>query len=126
MPSPTYDHLEQFVIGDMKVQPNVKCEYVNGQVLVPYLQVYNAAYDQTTLDPSLDISFAIKSGDRVVQQIEDRKGKTVQFTSGLRVVIVDGIPIKDMAPGKYTLAINVLDRISNKTLTANADFQVVK
>jgi GWxTD domain-containing protein len=123
---PTYEQLEQFVIGDMKVQPNVKSEYVNGQLLVPYLQIYNTAYDQTTLEPSLQISYIIKSGDKIVRDIEDAKGRTVQFTSGQRVVIVAQIPVKDMTPGKYSLEIKVLDRISNKSLTANADFQVAK
>lgn len=123
---PTYDQLDQFVIGDMKVQPNVKSEYVNGQVLIPYLQVYNTAYDQTTLEPSLQISYLIKSGDKVVRDIEDTKGRTVQFTSGLRVVVIAQIPVKDIPVGKYSLEIKVLDRITNKALTTNADFQVVK
>ncbi len=123
---PTYDQLDQFVIGDMKVQPNVKSEYVNGQVLIPYLQVYNTAYDQTTLEPSLQISYLIKSGDKVVRDIEDTKGRTVQFTSGQRVVVIAQIPVKDIPVGKYSLEIKVLDRITNKALTTNADFQVVK
>jgi GWxTD domain-containing protein len=123
---PTYEQLEQFVIGDMKVQPNVKSEYLNGQALMPYLQVYNTAYDQTTLEPSLQISYLIKSGDKVVQDVEDTKGRTVQFTSGQRVVIVAQIPVKDLTVGKYSLEIKVLDRIANKTLVTNADFQVVR
>jgi GWxTD domain-containing protein len=123
---PTYDQLERFVIGDMKVQPNVKAEYYDKQVLIPYLQVYNAAYDETTFEPSLQISYLIKSGDKVVQDIEDTKGRTVQFTSGQRVVIVAQIPVTNVPIGKYNLEIKILDRISNKTLTTNADFQVIK
>jgi hypothetical protein len=93
---------------------------------VPYLQVYNAAYDQTTLEPSLQISYIIRSGNTIVRDIEDAKGRTVQFTSGQRVVIVAQIPVKDMPIGKYSLEIKVQDRISNKTLTTIADFQVAK
>lgn len=122
----TYDQLERFVIGDMKVQPNVKSEYVNGQVLLPYLQVYNAGIDQTTLEPSLQISYLIKSGDKVLEDVEDTKGRSIQFTSGQRVVIVRGIPVANMAPGKYTLEIRIFDRIAGKTLVTGADFQVVK
>jgi len=122
---PTYDKLEQFVIGDMKVQPNVKAEYYNGQTLVPYLQIYNAMMDQTTLEPSLQISYKIKSGDKVVEDVEDPKGKTIQFTSGVRVVIVAGIPVKNLQPGKYYLEIAVTDKIANKTLITGSDFQVV-
>jgi GWxTD domain-containing protein len=123
---PTYDKLEQFVIGDMKVQPNVKCEYINGQSLIAYLQVYNTAYDQATLEPSLQISYIIKSGDKVIQDVEDQKGRSVQFTSGLRVVIVRQFQIANMAPGKYHIDISILDKISNKTMLTGADFQVVR
>ncbi len=34
---------DPFVIGDLKVMPNVKAEYAAGQHLIAYLQVYNAA-----------------------------------------------------------------------------------
>jgi GWxTD domain-containing protein len=122
---PNYENLEQFVIGDMKVQPNVKAEYYPGQALIPYLQIYNATIDQTTLEPSLQISYLIKAGDNVVVDFEDAKGRTVQFTSGQRIVIVGQIPIKNLDPGKYVLEIKIVDRIANKTLVTNADFQVV-
>jgi GWxTD domain-containing protein len=122
---PNYENLEQFVIGDMKVQPNVKAEYHDGQVLIPYLQIYNAEIDQTTLEPSLQISYLVKSGDQVVLDVEDIKGRTVQFTSGQRVVIVGQIPVKNLGLGKYTLEIKVFDRIANKTLVTGTDFQVV-
>jgi len=122
---PNYENLEQFVIGDMKVQPNVKCEYYEGQVLIPYMQIYNAEIDQTTLEPSLQISYLVKSGEKVVLDVEDTKGRTVQFTSGQRIVIVGQVPVKNLAPGKYTLEIQVVDRIANRSLTASADFQVI-
>ncbi len=121
----TYDQLEQFVIGDMKVQPNVKCEYVEGQILIPYLQIYNAQEDQTTLEPSLQVSYTVKSGQRIVMDLEDLKGRTVQFSSGARVVIVGQIPIRNMEPGKYQLEVKIFDRIANRSLITNADFEVV-
>jgi hypothetical protein len=62
----------------------------------------------------------------VIQDIEDAKGKTVQFTSGQRVVIVAQIPVKDLPMGKYSLEVKILDRIANKTLITNAEFHVVK
>lgn len=124
--NPTYDQLEQFIIGDMKVQPNVKREYRIGQVLIAYLQTYNTAFDQTTFEPSLKVSYQIKSGEKIVQNVEDEKGRSVQFTSGERVVIVRAFQIVDMEPGKYQLDIQVVDKIANKTLTSSTDFEVIK
>jgi GWxTD domain-containing protein len=123
---PNYERLEQFVIGDMKVQPNVRCVYrQSGDVLIPYLQVYNAAFDQTTLEPSMQISYKIKSEGNLVQTQEDLMGRSIQFTSGQRIVIMAQVPVRNLEPGRYRLEITILDRIANKTLVTGADFQIV-
>jgi len=119
------DQMGQFVIGDLKVQPNVKAEYHAGQQLIPYVQVYNARIDQTSLKPSLEITYTIKSGDKVVEELKDLKGDSVQFFSGLRVVVLGKIPLKGFPPGKYSLSVNVSDLISNRTISTNTDFKVV-
>ena len=124
-PVPTnVDQLEQFVIGDMKVQPNVTAEYASGQNLIPYLQVYNASIDQTTLEPSVEITYDVKSGEKVLEELRDTTGSTVQFFSGQRLVVVSRIPLKSVAPGQYQLDIKILDRISNRSLVASAPFKV--
>jgi hypothetical protein len=125
-PVPTnVDQLAQFVIGDMKVQPNVTTEYRDGQNLIPYLQVYNAGIDQTTLEPSVEITYEVKSGDKVLEEVKDAAGSTVQFFSGLRLVVVSRIPLKSVAPGDYQLEIKVLDKIANKTMVVSTPFKVI-
>jgi GWxTD domain-containing protein len=118
------DQLEQFVIGDLKVQPNVKAEYRLGQNLIPYMQVYNATIDQTSLKPSLEIIYTIKADGKVVEELEDLAGNSVQFFSGQRVVVLGKIPLKALAPGKYSLEVKVADLISNRSVVAAADFKV--
>lgn len=119
------DQLQQFVIGDMKVQPNVTAEYKPGQNLIPYFQVYNATIDQTTLEPSVEITYGVKSGDRVIEEIKDAAGSTVQFFSGQRLVVVSRIPLQTVAPGEYLLDVRVHDKIADKTLLVSAPFKVV-
>jgi GWxTD domain-containing protein len=118
------DQLEQYVIGDLKIQPNVKCEYVPGQFLIPYMQVYNATLDQTSLKPSLEITFTLKSGGKVLEALQDLAGDSIQFFSGQRVVVLGKIPLKSVAPGKYELEMKIVDRISNRTLLNSAAFRV--
>ncbi len=120
----TSDQLEQYVIGDLKIQPNVKSEYVDGQYLIPYMQVYNATLDQASLKPSLEITYTLKSGGKVIEALEDLAGNSIQFFSGQRVVVIGKIPLKAVAPGKYALEMKVVDRISNRTLVSSADFRV--
>jgi GWxTD domain-containing protein len=118
------DQLGQFVLGDLKVQPNVKAEYTPGQNLIPYVQVYNATIDQTSLKPALEITYTIKSGDKVIEELKDNAGDSIQFFSGQRVVVLGKIPLKEYAPAKYTLTIQVTDKISSRTVTVSADFKV--
>jgi GWxTD domain-containing protein len=118
------DQMGQFVIGDLKVQPNVKAEYVAGQNLISYFQVYNATIDQTSLKPSLEITYTIRQGDNVIEELKDVSGDSVQFFSGVRVVVLGKLGLKTLAPGKYILSIKVTDQIANRSLVANTDFKV--
>jgi hypothetical protein len=88
------------------------------------MQIYNASLDQTTLKPSVEVSYTVKSAGKVVEKLTDLAGESVQFFSGQRVVVLGKIPLKEIAPGKYTLEVQILDRISNRTLTTVADFKV--
>ncbi|HYK90046.1 MAG TPA: GWxTD domain-containing protein [Acidobacteriota bacterium] len=118
------DQLAQYVIGDLKILPNVRSEYYPGQFLIPYLQIYNAQIDQTSLKPSLEVTYTVKSGGKVVEDFKDNAGDSIQFFSGQRVVVLGKIQVKGLAPGKYSLDINVLDKIANKSVTAATDFKV--
>jgi len=123
----TSNQLDRYVIGDQKIQPNVKSEYYPGQNLLSYVQVYNATIDQTTLTPSVEVIYSIKTSEgKVMEQLQDLAGKSVQFFSGQRVVLIKQTTLKDLAPGKYTLAIKVTDLISKQTVDCQTDFKVVE
>jgi hypothetical protein len=122
---PTYSNeLEQYVIGDLKILPNVKSEYIAGQDLIPYMQIYNATLDQASQKPSLEVTYTVKSAGEVVEEQKDLTGRSVQFFSGQRVVVIGTIPLQKIAPGKYTLTVTVLDKISNRTVVTETGFSV--
>ena len=124
-PVPTNtDQLEQFMLGDLKVQPNVRSEYTLGQQLIPYVQVYNATIDQTSLKPEIEVTFTVKLAGKVVESLQDLSGTSVQFFSGQRIVVIGKIPLKEIAVGKYTLEISVTDRISSQSAMASTGFSV--
>ena len=120
----TSDQLQQYVIGDLKIVPNVSAEYVTGQNLIPYVQVYNIAIDQTSLKPSMEVTFTVKKDGKVVDEYKDLAGKYVELFSEKRVVLLGSIPLKAAAPGKYTLEVKVVDNISNRTISTSTDFKV--
>ncbi|MBN1567692.1 MAG: GWxTD domain-containing protein [Acidobacteria bacterium] len=118
------DQFEQYVIGDMKILPDVKSEYLPGQALFPYMQIYDMQIDQTTQKPSLEVSFAIKKDGNVVEETPGTASNSEQFFYGQRVVLLGRIPLKHLEPGKYQLEIKVQDKISNRTVVTSTDFKI--
>jgi len=90
------------------------------------MQIYDMQIDQTSQKPSLDVTFTIKSKGDVVEEIPGTPENSEQFFYGQRVVLLGRIPIKNTAPGKYTLEIKVLDNISNRTFTTSTDYKVLE
>lgn len=120
------DRLDQYVLGDLKIVPMVHTEYLPDQNLIPYMQIYNAAIDQTTMKPSLEVTYTMKKGDKILAQVEDNSGTTIQLSSGERVVLLAQIPLDNIMPGDYTLEISVLDAIANRTHVASTNFKVIE
>jgi GWxTD domain-containing protein len=118
------DQLQQYVIGDMKIVPNVKAEYLPDQNLFVYMQIYNMEIDQTNQKPSLEVTFTVKDGEKVLEELNGTAMNSEQFFYGRRVVLLGKIPLKDRTPGKYTLEIKVLDRIANRTISTSTAFTV--
>jgi hypothetical protein len=118
------DQLQQYVIGDMKIVPNVKAEYLPGQNLIPYMQIYNMEIDQTSQRPSLGVTFTVKNDGKVMEELTNTPINSEQFFYGQRVVLLGKIPLNGVAPGTYTLEIKVLDNIANRTISTSTDFRV--
>jgi hypothetical protein len=118
------DQLRQYVIGDMKILPNVTAEYLPGQNLIPYMQIYNMDIDQTNQKPSLDVTFIIRNGEKVLGEFKSSPTNSEQFFYGQRVVVVGKIPLNAVSPGKYKLEIRVVDNISSKKVSTQTDFMV--
>jgi hypothetical protein len=108
----------------MKVLPNVRAEYLPGQNLISYMQIYNMAIDQTSLKPSLDVTFILRNEGKIVEEVKSHPDNSAQFFYGQRVVVLGKIPLNAVAPGKYTLELKVLDNIANRTISTMADFKV--
>ena len=120
------DRLDQYVLGDLKVVPMVNPEYEPDQNLIPYVQIYNVAIDQATLEPSIEVTYTLKREGKVVAEVKDLKGSTIQLFSGERVVLLAQIPLENIAPGDYTLEITVQDDIANRSHKISTDFKVVE
>jgi GWxTD domain-containing protein len=118
------DQLQQFIIGDMKIVPNVRSEFKPGDNLLPYMQIYNMQIDQTNQKPSLDITFIVRNNEKVLVEAKGTAENSEQLFYGPRVVLVGMIPLKTLATGTYKLEIKVLDNIANRTLSTSTPFTI--
>jgi GWxTD domain-containing protein len=114
----------QFVIGNVKVIPNVSGAYKRGQDVGIYMQIYNAGIDQTTLRPSVDVEYVLmKDGKEIGKQAEDWSGLS---DSGQRLTLARLMQTGGLAVGAYEVAVRVRDRVSGQTLSPSAKFTVVE
>ena len=115
---------DMFVLGDVHVRPSLLKSFSRTKTLGVYLQVYNAAFDQASLKPSLKARYKVSRGEETVIDMTDEAGESIQFSSGQRVVLIANLPLNNLEPGKYSLEVEIHDRITDQRVTTRDKFQV--
>ena len=114
---------EMFVLGDLHIRPSLDKVFYASDELNLYLQVYNAAFDQTTMRPSLKLDYEIRRDGRPVEAVEDQ-GESVQFLSSQRVVIVRPFSLNELETGHYEIVLTVTDLIQEGEVRVSDRFEV--
>jgi 5-hydroxyisourate hydrolase-like protein (transthyretin family) len=113
-----------FAIGATKVIPNLTGEFRRGQPVGIYLQVYNAAIDQTFLRPAVDVEYVVsKDGKELSKQVEDWREVN---DAGHRLTLKRLIDTRTLANGEYKIEVRIHDRVTNQTITPSSTFTVIK
>lgn len=116
----------QFIIGKFKVVPNVSNTYRVGTPIQVFMQVYDAAMDQTTLRPTVDVEYVLMKDGKEVKRIARTDADKLFDLSGTQLAYGMSIPTDALAPGDYTLQVRVTDRVAGKTLTPDTDLTIVQ
>ena len=116
---------EMFVIGDVKVRPSANRRFRDNGSLGLYFHLYNVALDQSTLRPSLEISYGIVHDGQVVRQVVDRDGASIEYFSQDRVVVVRKLPLDGLPSGAYQVRIQASDRTAGRSVELTAPFHIV-
>lgn len=112
-----------FAIGPYKVVPNVSGTYTRGESVGIYLQVYNAAMDQTTLRPSVDVEYILmKDAKELSRKREDWSDIN---DSGHRLTLTEFIDTKSLSAGEYEIRVLITDHITRETISPTAKFTIV-
>jgi hypothetical protein len=118
------DSSKQFVIGDLKIIPNLSGVFERGQDVGIYMQVYNAGLDQTTLRPAVDVVYILtKDGKEVMRQAEDWSSIS---DSGQRLTLARLFPTSNIPPGQYEVVVHVKDRVGGEMIENRARFSIKK
>lgn len=116
--------IDQFTIGTTKVLPSLSGVFHLNQPVGIYLQVYNAAIDQTTLRPAADVEYVLlKDGKELGKQLEDWRQIN---DAGRRLTLTRFINTQTLAPGDYQLQVRIHDQITGERLTKSATFTIVR
>lgn len=113
-----------FVIGTTKVLPNLSGEFHIGQPVGIYLQVYNAAMDQTLLRPAVDVDYVLlKDGIEISKQSDNWREIN---DAGLRLTLTRLIDSRALAVGEYQIQVRIHDRVTQQSITPSTSFTVVR
>jgi GWxTD domain-containing protein len=105
---------EMFVIGDLKVVPNMAKTFSRGKPLGLYFQIYNAKIDQSSLQPALRIAYKLLKDGKLFKQTTDQQGDSIQYFSDDRVVVTKLLSVDALPAGPYRIMVEIADQLSGE------------
>jgi len=111
-----------FVIGGTRVRPRVDDKFTREQNLGIYMQVYNLGLDTKTHKPSADITYDISRDCKSVLSRTEDAAKMPN--AGAQVTLEKTMPLQSLAPGRYTVNIQVKDKVKNQTIAPSVAFEL--
>ena len=110
------------MIGTTKVIPSLSRVFHRNDPVGIYLQVYNAAIDQTTLRPAADAEYVLlKDGKELNKQVEDWHQID---DAGQRLTLTRLIDTRSLASGEYEIQVRIRDHVSGQTIARSANFTI--
>ncbi len=118
----------QFVIRSSKVRPRINDVFKQGETMGIYTEFYNFGMDDKTKKPQGTVEYDIvnnANNETVISYKEDLADpKAFPNASAFLVTVEKKFPLKNLAPGRYTLKLKVDDTLKNQSLTPSANFTV--
>ncbi len=114
-----------FVLGDVKIRPSLSHRFAAGKPLAAYLQLYNAALDQSSLSPVLSVIYRITREEKTVLEWREESGESIEFFGSGRIVLLKSLRTNLLEPGHYSLTVEAKDLISSQTTTVSQTFDLL-
>jgi len=114
----------QFVLGDVKVQPQLNHTFMQNQSMGIFLQVYNLKVDQKTNRADTTVEFRVVKDNATAPSLKFDLPASQLPEHGEELTLEKKLTLGSLAPGKYKLEIAVTDNLAKETITPTADFTV--
>ncbi len=115
----------QFVIGDTKVRPRLSETFRPDEKLGIYVQLYHFSPDAKTHKPNAAVEYQItRNGTEEVVLSYGEDAGTLEGSAS-QVTVAKWLPLRELAPGLYTLRVKAVDRNRGETLMTSAGFTVI-
>ncbi|MBZ5534447.1 MAG: VWA domain-containing protein [Acidobacteriia bacterium] len=118
------DDKNPLISNGMKVYQSVDKTFSAGTAVCIYFSLYNLSVDPNQKKPTLLLSYSLISNDKLVYQMP--LSNITQLPAMENGVLPIGmwVPLKDVAPGHYTLQVMVRDGLTNVTRYLRNQFEV--
>ena len=112
---------DPFVVpGGFKIFPNLSREFTNRDRCFLYLEVYEVAVDQSTLQSFLGAEILLVHAGRVVHHEQPKV-----MTLGDRVALLHNIDLSRLPSGKHRIELHVDDRISGQRVIRRTEITII-
>jgi len=119
------DANQMFVLGDIKIRPSLSHRFAAGKPLAAYVQLYNAALDQSSLAPVLSVIYRITREEKTVLEWREESGESIEFFGSGRIVLLKSLRTRLLEPGRYNLTVEAKDLITSQTSTVSQAFDLL-
>ena len=114
----------QFVIRSSKVRPRINDTFKQAETMGIYTEFYNLGMDQKTKKPEGTIEYDVVNADNKTVLTQTEQITAIPNASAFLVTVEKKLPLKSLAPGKYTLKLRVTDKLKNQSLSPSTPFTV--
>jgi hypothetical protein len=111
-----------FWIGGTKVRPSANSTFTRDQRLGIYMQVYNLGIDDKTHKPSLDVRYEVEKDGRLLVDKPGYDANLKKASQQFTAVMI--MPLRELAPGKYTVQIKVTDNIKKQSVSPSVALEL--
>lgn len=114
-----------FVIRSTKVRPRINDTFKPAETMGIYTEFYNFGMDEKTKKPDGTVTIEVANSDNKTILSTTEQLNTIPNASAFLVTVEKKLPLKSLAPGKYTLRLVVTDKLKNQTISPSTQFTVI-